>query len=144
MLIVFLLACLTFTTSLPFAYWPLRGGVFRLVRTLRRERPESGTLTVAVTRASEDAVEPPMHTFRTAARTNDFHDVGFRPARLEVQTRTLISRGWGSEHVVRESNLPTDVPCGPGRLTITAFTQNGFVLTERGTVNDEVKVRSYR
>jgi hypothetical protein len=144
MLAVLVLGRLAFTLTLPPAYWPLRKFTYWLVRALRREWPEMDRLTIAVTRASADAVEPPMHTFRTAGRAGDFHIIGFRPTRLEIQTGQLISRRWGRQHLVRDSDLPVDLPCGLGRLTITAFTENAFVVTERGTAGDEVMVRTYR
>jgi len=144
MLAALVVGGLAFTMTLPPAYWPLRRITHWLITALRRERPEMGQLTIAVTRGSPDSVEPPMHTFRTAGRAGDFHNVGFRPTRLEIQTRQLISRRWGRQHLVRDSDLPVDLPCGPGRLTITAFTENGFVVTERGTAGDEVMVKTYR
>ena len=46
-------------------------------------------------------------------------------------------------HIVRETDIPKDIPCGLGKLVVTQFTSTGFVLAEQNTIGDRVRVVVY-
>ena len=45
--------------------------------------------------------------------------------------------------IVKEADLPVEIPCGKGKLVIKLFTDTGFSWDEVGTIGDRVQVEFY-
>jgi hypothetical protein len=88
-----------------------------------------------VTRAPENTKDLPLVHFITQNRASAEIVTNGKPRAL----RFIIP----VEQVLRESDLPIEVPVGRGKVIVKRFTEKGFAFEERDTVGDQVRAEIY-
>lgn len=77
----------------------------------------------------------PQKSFVTEGRRNREIDIGGFPRTLRFLEPT--------DTTIRENDLPSELPCGNGKLAVVRFFDKGFVLDEINTSGDRVRVDFY-
>ena len=94
----------------------------------------TGSLTL-LRKPAPDSPHTPQALFKTEGRRDVAIDTPRRPVALRFRAPT--------DAVVREGDLPADVPLPQGKLVVTKFYERGFVVDEVETVGQEVRVDVY-
>jgi hypothetical protein len=74
-------------------------------------------------------------TFTTEGKRGQWSNLRGHPSALRFVTL--------GGTIVRDIDLPAEIPCGNGKLVIKRFSDNGFYWDEEGTIGDRVRVEFY-
>lgn len=80
-------------------------------------------------------ITTPTFQFETQNKGQRALDMGGRPQALRFRKPV--------EKIVRPEDLPVELPCGQGKIVVTAFLEKGFVIEEHNTIGDLVVVERY-
>ena len=93
-----------------------------------------GDVVVRFIPGPESPPQTPYVQFTTEGEIGRFIKTEVRPRALRFVTLNRI---------VREQDLPVDIPCGKGTLTLKLFTKDGFAFDEQNTIGDRLRVEVY-
>jgi len=108
-------------------------------RQTKKWRPDALAMSSAAIEVrlipAEGSPAVPYVQFQTSNKTNREVDAGGRPNKLRFVAPT--------EQTVIGRDIPATVRIGKGKLIVKAFTDKGFLIDERNTQDDTVRVETY-
>ena len=121
-------------------------GVYKENRQLRRnlDQLQAGgdktgligdVMVVTTPGEGRDGLTPLSVVFTTEGKPARLIRIRARPRALLFVTL--------DRQIVGEGDLPKEIPCGRGKLVIKEFTDIGFVVEERNTIGERLKVEYY-
>jgi len=111
-----------------------------LDRSVKEKLPNGRTLTTYPPNIFQGRPESENKVQKVMFDTESRHEVLIPTYGGKPRTLRFI---YPHEQVVQESDLPTEIPTGDGRLVVKKFTPKGFVIDELSTYGVKVEVEVY-